>query len=151
MEIRADDLSDPAVHRLLEEHLADMRAISLPESKHALDLAGLRQPDVAFFTVWGEGALLGCGALKELDPTHGEIKSMRTAAAARGRGVATLMVERLLSLARARGYTRVSLETGAHPFFSPAHRLYHRHGFRDGPPFAGYREDPNSRFMCIFL
>lgn len=147
MEIRLDDLQGPEIRALLEEHLANMRRISPPESVHALDLDGLRRPEIAFWTVWEAGELLGCGALKQLDARHGEVKSMRTATAARRRGVARAVLAHVVAEARRRGYTRLSLETGAQPEFEPARRLYGQAGFRYCPPFDGYHEDPNSVFM----
>jgi putative acetyltransferase len=151
MTIRVDDLRGNEIVALLEEHLADMRAISPPESKHALDLDGLRKPEVTFWTVWDARSLAGCGALKQLDPQHGEIKSMRTAAAYRGQGAASLMLAQIIDEARRRGYRRLSLETGSMKFFEPARRLYAKFGFGPCPPFAGYREDPNSCFFTKTL
>jgi putative acetyltransferase len=151
MELRRDDLSGSAVQELLREHLRDMHALSPPESVHALDLEALRRPEVTFWTAWQHGALLGCGALKELDARHGEIKSMRTATAHRRKGVAGALLAHLLAEALSRGYTRVSLETGSAPAFVPARELYHRHGFESCPPFAEYREDPNSVFLTLQL
>jgi len=145
--IRVDDLTHPAVHALLGEHLADMHATSPAESVHALDLAGLRDPAVTVWTAWDGDVVLGCAALKELDPAHGEVKSMRTTAAARGRGVATDLLRHLVDQARARGYRRLSLETGSQDFFAPARRLYTRHGFVACPPFADYTDDPNSTYL----
>ncbi len=151
LEIRVDDLRGDAVARLLAEHLAHMREITPEKSVHALDLERLRAPDVTFWTIWAGETLLGCGALRELDPTHGEIKSMRTAEAHRGRGVASRMVEHLLAEARRRGYARVSLETGAFDAFAPARALYARHGFAVCGPFGSYGPDPNSVFMTRAL
>ncbi|MEV6768539.1 GNAT family N-acetyltransferase [Nocardia sp. NPDC051030] len=147
MRIVVDDLSGTAVIGLLEAHLAEMVENSPEESVHALDLEGLRKPEVTFWSVWEGDELAGCGALKELDPTHGEIKSMRTVAAMQGRGVAALLVGRIIEQARERGYERLSLETGATDFFAPAVRLYARNGFTRCRPFADYIEDPYSIFM----
>lgn len=147
MEIKRDDLSGPEIRALLEEHLQNMRRISPPESVHALDLEGLRRPEITFWTVWSGGELLGCGALKELSPKHGEIKSMRTAAAHRRKGVARVMLEHIVEEAKRRGYERLSLETGSMAAFAPAHRLYESFGFTYCSPFGGYMEDPNSVFM----
>ena len=147
MRIELDDLTRPQIAALLDEHLQDMRRISPPESKHALDLAGLRKPDISFWTVWDGDALVGCGALKELDPAHGEIKSMRVAADRRGRGVGAAILTHIIDEAMRRSYTRLSLETGSMPFFEPAHRLYRRFGFEFCGPFGSYREDPYSVFM----
>ena len=151
MLIRLDDLQDPRIVAFLEEHLRDMRAVSPPESVHALDLDGLRQPGITFWTSWDGDLLVGCGALKELDSTHGEIKSMRTAAACRGRGVASAMMNCIISEGAARGYSRLSLETGSEDYFAPARALYARFGFAVCEPFADYRADPNSCFMTKAL
>ncbi len=147
MEFRLDDLTGAEVRTLLEEHLRNMRAISPPESVHALDLAGLRRPDVRFWTLWEAGELLGCGALRELAPDHAEVKAMRTGEKHRRKGVAKTMLGHLLAEAAARGYARVSLETGAQPAFEPARALYASFGFEPCGPFGDYVEDPNSCFM----
>ncbi len=147
MEIRVDDLSGIEIARLLEQHLQDMRATSPPESVHALDLEGLRSPEITFWTVWEGSLLAGCGALKELDANHGEIKSMRTAPEFRNQGVAGLMLGHLIAEARARNYNRLSLETGSMAFFEPARRLYRKFGFEPCGPFSTYIEDSNSVFM----
>lgn len=151
MLIRRDDLRGPEIEALLAEHLADMYAVSPPESVHALDLDGLRKPEISFWTAWDGDLLVGCGALKELDPTHGEIKSMRTAAAHRGRGVASAMMVHIVEEAETRGYHRLSLETGAEDFFSAARVLYAKFGFEAAEPFADYWADPNSYFMTKAL
>ncbi len=132
---------------LLAEHLAGVAAHSPPEGIHALDLDGLRAPSVTFWSAWDGAELVGCGALQELDATHGEVKSMRTAAAHLRRGVASALLEHLVAVARARGYARLSLETGVQPGFEPARTLYARHGFVRCGPFADYVEDGNSFFM----
>lgn len=150
-EIRVDDLRGPEIRRLLEEHLRHMHEISPPESVHALDLDKLRQPGITFWTAWSGGHLLGCGALKELDPTSGEVKSMRTAAAHRRTGVARAMLQHILAEARSRSYAKVSLETGSQPEFLPARRLYESFGFTCCAPFADYVEDPHSVFMTCRL
>jgi putative acetyltransferase len=151
MQIRLDDLTGPEIRALLEEHLRNMYELSPPESVHALDLAALRKPDVRFWTVWSGGALLGCGALKALTSSHGEIKSMRTAATHRRKGVARAMLEHIIAEAKRRRYERLSLETGSQPEFEPARRLYERFGFTYCPPFGDYREDPNSVFLTRTL
>ena len=151
MELTIDDLTRPQVHALLAAHLEAMRAGSPACSVHALPLDSLRAPAVTVWTAWEGGELLGIGALKEIEPAHGEVKSMRTADAALGRGVATAILGEILVAARARRYARVSLETGADAPFHPAHRLYERHGFVDCAPFAGYEPDPLSRFMTLEL
>ncbi len=131
----------------LEEHMAQMRRQSPPESVHALPIEGLRRPEVTFWSIWEDGELLGCGALKELDALHGEIKSMRTVARHLRKGVATAMLNHILEEARRRGYRCLSLETGVQPAFEPARRLYERTGFSSCGPFADYTDDPNSVFM----
>ncbi|BBF85002.1 histone acetyltransferase HPA2 [Aquitalea magnusonii] len=147
MQIIIDELSDPRVHALLQEHLAGMYANSPAASVHALDLTGLQAPDITFWTAWEGEVLLGCGALKQLEPAHGEIKSMRTAAAHLRKGVAQRMLAHILHTAQQRGYQRLSLETGSSAAFLPALALYESFGFSRCGPFAHYREDPFSIFM----
>lgn len=151
MDIRRDDLVSPVVHGLLEEHLRDMRAWSPPGSVHALDLDALRAPDMTFWTVWEGEALLGCGALREHSPEHGEIKSMRAASAHRGKGAGKAMLMHIIREAHGRGYVRLSLETGSAEPFAPSRMLYAGFGFRECPPFADYVEDPHSVFMTLAL
>ncbi|WP_374406224.1 GNAT family N-acetyltransferase [Hydrogenophaga sp.] len=153
-DIRIDRaLTHPQVIALLEEHLAGMRAASPPECVFALDLNGLRRPEITFLTAWLEGELVAMGALKELTPTtaieggHGELKSMRTSARHLRQGAAQAILTELLNLARQRGYARVSLETGSTPPFDAAIAMYRRFGFVECGPFADYREGPFSRFM----
>lgn len=147
MQIAIDDPTRGDVTALLAEHLADMRATSPAESVHALDVSGLVAPGMTFWTVRRDGALLGCGALKELTAEHGELKSMRTTPAARGAGVATAMVRHLVAEARWRAYRLLSLETGTQDFFAPARRLYLREGFVACGPFGDYALDPHSAFF----
>lgn len=147
MEIEIEEPSRPDVVALLTEHLADMYATSPLESVHALDLAALQEPDITFWTAREDGVLLGCGALREIDTTHLEIKSMRTTAAARGRGVAAAVLETMTQAAIIRGCERLSLETGVEDYFVAARRLYQRNGFVDCEPFGDYRPDRHSVFM----
>jgi len=147
MVIKIDDLTGPEIAALLAEHLQCMAGVSPAESRHALNLEELRKPDITFWSVWHESGLVGCGALKELDRQHGEIKSMRTATAHLRKGVASLLLEHIISEAKRRGYCKLSLETGSMQYFEPAHGLYGKFGFRTCPPFDGYVEDPNSVFM----
>jgi putative acetyltransferase len=151
MEIRIDDLNGPEILALLQEHLANMRQISPPESIHALPIEGLRKPEVTFWSAWENGELLGCGALKELDVQHGEIKSMRTSGRHRRKGVAWAILDYIIGEAKRRGYHRLSLETGSMAAFDPARQLYARAGFTFCGPFADYIEDPNSVFMTMEL
>ena len=140
-ELRVDDLRGEAIQVLLQEHLAMAAQNSPPGAVHALDLDGLRGPDVTFWTVYDGDQLAGCGALRELGPAHGELKSMRTATSHLRRGVATQLMEHLLATARQRGYRRLSLETGNNEAFAPARSLYRRFGFVPCPPFGDYVDD----------
>src|SRR4051794_14811269 len=128
-----------------------MYATSPAESVHALDPAALAGQGISFWTAREDSRLVGCAALKQLAPGEGEIKSMRTAAPARGRGVGSALLRHLLADARASGYRRLFLETGSQAFFAPARRLYERHGFAVCAPFAGYQPDPHSVFMTLQL
>ena len=150
-EIRGGGLDRPEVEALLREHLLDMHRNTPPESIHALDLEALRAPAISFWSMWDGGELMGCGALKELDPQHGEIKSMRTAATHLRQGVARRMLDHIVAEARRRRYLRLSLETGSMAAFAPAHKLYAEFGFRPCGPFADYIEDPHSVYMALEL
>ena len=162
LHIRLDDLSDPRIALFLEEHLQDMRATSPPESVHALDLSKLRDPSVHFWSAWLpaehgpldgtlDSTLVGTGAIKRLDAQHAELKSMRTAAAFRGQGIAKQVLLHILEQSRALGLQRLSLETGTQPFFAPAHQLYLAHGFEPCGPFGSYTLDPHSCFLTMAL
>lgn len=146
-----DDLSRPEVVALLGEHLASMRAQSPPGSVHALDLDRLRTPALSLWTAWEGDVLAGCGALQPLDPTHGEVKSMRTAGTHLRRGVAAALLTRILEEAVDRGYARLSLETGSGSGFEAARGLYERFGFEPCGPFGDYVEDPFSRYLTRVL
>lgn len=147
MEIRLDNLDSVEIANFLKEHIQEMKAVSPPESKHALDLERLRKPEITFWTVWDSDCIIGCGAIKELNVEHVEIKSMRTKDSYRGKGVASMLLQHILNEAKLRGYRRISLETGSLPFFEPARNLYTKYGFKNCAPFAKYKEDPNSVFM----
>lgn len=147
MDIRVDDLSGVEIARLVHVHLRHMALHSPPESVHALGLEALRKPEITFWSVWEDSELVGCGALKELDPDHGEIKSMRTAVSQLRKGVASRLMRHILEEANRRSYRRLSLETGSADAFAPARRLYTRFGFRECGPFAEYVEDSFSVFM----
>jgi len=151
MKIEIDDLSRPAIHALLREHLRSMHELGPPESVHALDIDGLRRPEITFWSAWDDNDLLGCGALLELDRRHGEVKSMRTPEARRRTGAGRALLMHIIEVARARGYERLSLETGSVAAFVPAHRLYESVGFTRTGPFGAYAEDPNSIFMTLLL
>jgi putative acetyltransferase len=151
MKIRVDDLRGPEIAELLATHVAFCRASSPPESTHVLDLDALRSPEIMFWSAWDGVNLLACAALKELDATHGEIKSMHTAARHRSRGVGLALLRHIVAEARSRGYRRLSLETGSMEAFAAARALYARFGFVVCPPFGEYRLDPNSVFMTLDL
>ncbi|MEM7250182.1 MAG: GNAT family N-acetyltransferase [Pseudomonadota bacterium] len=151
IQIQSGGLDEPVVQQLLREHLRSMGDHSPPESIHALDLSALQHPNVSFWSVWREGDLLGCGALKELDRVHGEIKSMRTVEAYLRQGVAAAILEHIIDEGRCRGYQRLSLETGSADAFQPAQRLYAKYGFDYCDPFADYVDDPYSVFMTRTL
>ena len=151
MKLEVDDLSRPAVHALLNEHLRSMYELSPPESVHALDLERLRAPEITFWTAWDGQVLVGCGALKELDRKHAEVKSMRTSNAHRRKGVARTILSHIIQVARSRSYERLSLETGSMEAFKPAQKLYESFGFTYCGPFGEYSEDPNSVFMTMRL
>jgi putative acetyltransferase len=151
MKIEIDDLSRPEIHALLNEHLRSMYELSPPESVHALELESLRKPDITFWSAWEGRLLLGCGAIKELDATHGEIKSMRTPDAVRRRGAGRALLAHIIAVAQSRGYVRLSLETGSMAAFLPAQRLYEDFGFSYCAPFGDYVDDPNSVYMTLRL
>lgn len=151
MQIKIDDLQHPAILALLNEHLENMYELSPPESVHALDLEELRSPEITLWTAWENDLLIGCGALKELDRKHGEIKSMRTPSAHRRRGVGRAILAHIIEVAKERNYKRLSLETGSEDAFKPAQKLYESFGFMFCGPFGDYKEDPNSVYMTLRL
>ena len=151
MDIRIDDLQGQAIQALLQEHLDDMHANSPPESVHALDIDALRHPDITFWTAWDGDDLMGCGALKQHSAEHAELKSMRTARAHLRKGVARAMLRHILAAAQARGFQRISLETGTPAPFVAAQKLYASEGFVECGPFASYVLDPYSLYMTKVL
>jgi putative acetyltransferase len=151
LRIETDDLSGPEIANLLTEHLRTLYEVTPLKSRHALNLQELRRPGITFWSVWLDRRLVGCGALKELDPEHGEIKSMRTAGAYLRKGVASALLTHLIKEAKRRGYRKLSLETGVMSYFQPAHHLYRKFGFAPCGPFGEYVEDPNSLFMSRAL
>jgi putative acetyltransferase len=152
MEIREGGLGDPQVEALLAFHRADAARLFPAENAHALPSDGLAKPGVTFFSAWDGPALLGVGALRALDDTHAEIKSMRTHPDQLRKGVARAMLDHLIAAARARGFQRLSLETGVMgDFFVPAVTLYQRAGFVDCAAFGDYPPSPYNRFMTLAL
>jgi putative acetyltransferase len=151
MKIRIGDTYDPRVIALLDYHYTTARAQTAPGSAHALDLSGLRAPDIAFWAGWDGETVVAVGALKTISASYGEVKSMHTLAAARRRGFAGCMLNHIVKQARVRGMARLSLETGSSDYFKPAVALYTAHGFVPCDPFEGYVEDPNSLFLTLEL
>jgi len=145
------DLNDPRIIDLLHYHVTTARAQTAPGSAHALDLKGLQSSGITFWAVWNGETLVAVGALKVLSDDHGEVKSMHTAQTARRKGVGSAMLQHIISFARSRGISRLSLETGSWNYFQPAVAFYQRHGFVECPPFADYVQDPNSIFMTLDL
>ncbi|HJS97294.1 MAG TPA: GNAT family N-acetyltransferase [Solirubrobacteraceae bacterium] len=150
-EIAIDDPRAPDVRQLLATHLTFAHAPTPPEDRHALDVDGLCDPAVTFFSFRRDGVLLAVGALQRLAPDHAEVKSMHTVAAARGQGIGRRMLEHLIAVAREAGCTRVSLETGSMVEFAPARALYASAGFEPCEPFGHYRASPNSTYMTLYL
>jgi putative acetyltransferase len=151
LRVVVDDLAGPEVAALLADHLASMHELTPEGSVHAFDLATLRTPDITFWSAWDGDDLAGCGAVKELDPQRGEVKSMRTAPAYLRRGVAAAVLAEIVATARDRGYDELLLETGTGPAFDAAHALYARFGFVPCGPFADYSDDPFSRYFRLML
>lgn len=149
IDIRPDDLTSQEMADLIAAHAQTMLAASPAESCHFLPIDGLRQPSISVWSMWEDGALIGCGALKQIEARQGEIKSMHTRAHLRGRGLGRLMLEHILSAAKDRSYTDIWLETGSMDAFVPARKLYESYGFRYSGPFGEYAEDPNSVFMHL--
>jgi len=151
MKIADGGLDDPRVQALLAHHFTTARSQTAPGSAHALDLSGLRSPDIQFWSAWDGDDVIAIGALKRLSDLHGEVKSMHTAEPHRRRGVGAAMLRHIIDRARHAGLSRLSLETGSWAYFDPARALYRRHGFVDCPPFGSYGPDPNSVFMTLEL
>jgi len=151
MVIKPGDFDDDRIKALLTRHLEGMHANSPPGHVFALDWSGLQTPDISFYALWEGDELLGFGALKELDATSGEIKSMRTADAHLREGVAARILDHIIAEARSRGYSRLSLETGSGPAFEPAVALYRRRGFTDGGAFGGYDKSAFNQFLHLDL
>lgn len=151
MEIRIDDLQGPEIALLLQEHHEDMLEHTPAESVHALDLTGLKAPEVTFWSAWIAGELAGCGAIKVIEVGHAELKSMRTSSTHLRQGVAQRLLTHILTAAKQQGITTISLETGTPDSFIPAQKLYRDFGFNECAPFADYREDPYSLYMTKTL
>ncbi len=151
MNIRPGGLDDPRVNDMIRIHVARAAAETAPGSNHALDVSGLKAPGVEFWTLWQDGEPVGMGALKRLDATDGEVKSMYVLPKTRGTGAGSLILGHIIAAAKGHGLTRLSLETGSWDYFAPAWALYRRFGFVECPPFADYVPDPNSLFFTVEL
>lgn len=151
MDIRRGDLKDQRIVALLKYHFDKCHEVTPPGSAHVFDISRLAAPEIDFWAAWDGETLLGIGAMKPLDDTHGEVKSMHTAETARRRGVGSALLTHIIETSRKRGLTRLSLETGSFGFFEPAVALYRAHGFTECPPFGSYREDPNSVFLTLAI
>ena len=151
MDIRLDDLSGEKIVALIQLHLNNMASISPPESCHALAIDSLKRPNIQVWSAWEDDDLMGCGALMQLDQTHGEIKSMRTAAQHLQKGVGAAILKHIIQIAREQGLKRLSLETGSQIEFIPARKMYEKFGFVECPPFGEYVLDPLSVFMTKML
>ena len=151
MTITGGGLDDPRVQALLAHHFTTARAETGRGSAHAMDLTGLKSPDIHFYSAWDGDCVIAIGALKQLSESHGEIKSMHTEQSYRRKGAGSAMLRHIIARARQMGLSRVSLETGSWPYFIPARELYQRHGFTECPPFGDYVPDPNSIFMTLKL
>ena len=151
LKIKLDDFTDKRTIELISTHLAGMAENSPSESIHALNVAGLKQNEITFYSAWENDEIMGCGALKELPSKHGEVKSMRTAEIHLKKGVARAILQHIIKEAKRRGYTKLSLETGSMEAFQPARKLYESFGFTYCEPFDKYTDDPNSLFMTLNL
>ena len=147
MDIRRGDLKDQRIIALLRYHFDKCHEVTPKCSAHVFSVEQLAAAEIDFWAAWDGETLLGVGAMKPLDDTHGEVKSMHTAETARRRGVGSAILTHIIAASRARGLTRLSLETGSFAFFAPAVALYKAHGFTECPPFGDYRLDPNSLFL----
>jgi putative acetyltransferase len=151
MKIKLNDLTHPQVKSLLHEHLKGMQENSPKDSVYALDVSELKAQDISFWVVWEDDNAIGCGALKELSPKSGEIKSMRTHTKHLRQGVAAQMLEHIIATAKTRGYSSLSLETGTGPAFEPAVKLYAKYGFKQGNVFSSYQSTPFNQFLHLNL
>ena len=151
LKIEIDDLSNPEVINFLNEHLQHMIQVTPPGYVHALDIEALRNPEITFWTVWEAELLLCCGALKKLNPEHAELKSMRTTPTHLGKGIASFLLDHILSKAKELNYQKIYLETGSYEVFQPARKLYEKFGFTYCEPFADYKESVNSVYMSVDL
>lgn len=151
MQIVRGNLADPRIVALLRHHFDMCHAVTPPGSAHVFDVSRLAAPELDFWAAWDGDTLLGVGAMKPLDARQGEVKSMHTSEAARRRGVGSALLRHIIETSRARGLTRLSLETGSFGYFEPAVALYKSHGFEECPPFGDYKPDPNSVFLTLAL
>jgi len=145
------NFENPEVHELLIKHFIELRSVSHEGSAHVLDIAGLKDPTIKFWSLWEENDLMGSGALKFLDEEHGEFKSIRVSDNFRGRGNGTIVINHLINEAKKLNIKRLSLETGAGNFFLTARKLFSRCGFEPCEPFSHYKKDINSIYMTMLI
>ena len=145
------NFDNPEVHKLLIKHFIELRSVSPEGSAHVLDIAGLKDPTIKFWSLWNENDLMGSGALKFLDKEHGEFKSIRVSDNFRGKGNGTKVINHLINEAKKLNIKRLSLETGAGDFFSAARKLFNNCGFKPCKPFSHYKNDINSVYMTMLI
>ena len=146
-----NNFDDPQVNELLTKHFIELRSVSPEGSSHVLDIPGLKDPSIKFWSLWENNELIGCGALKLFDPEHGEFKSIRVADQFRRQRFGEKIISHLIDRAKQLGIKRLSIETGAGEFFAPARKLFKSFEFKECPPFAHYKEDPNSCYYTLEL
>ena len=139
------------VNDLLVKHFKELKSVSPEGSAHVLDISGLKDPSIKFWSIWEENTLIGCGALKFLDENHGEFKSIRVVDDYRKKGYGFKIINHLIEEAKKLNVKKLSLETGSGDFFLPARKLFQKVGFEKCSPFAHYKEDTNSCYMSLDL
>ena len=146
-----NNFDDPQVNELLTKHFIELRSVSPEGSTHVLDIPGLKDPSIKFWSLWENNKLVGCGALKFLEKNHGEFKSIRVADEFKKRGAGERIINHLIEEAKKLKISKLSIETGAGEFFLPARKLFSKFGFKKCPPFAHYKDDPNSCYYTLNL
>ena len=145
------NFDNPEVNELLNKHFIELRSVSPAGSTHVLDIDGLKDPSIKFWSLWENNKLIGCGALKFLEKDHGEFKSIRVADEFRKKGIGERIINHLIEEAKKLEISKLSIETGAGEFFAPARKLFNKFGFKKSEPFAHYKVDPNSCYFTLDL
>ena len=145
------NFDNPEVNELLKKHFIELRSVSPVVSTHVLDIAGLKDQSIKFWSLWKNNEIIGCGALKFLEKNHGEFKSIRVTDKFRKAGFGEKIIDHLIEEAKKLEISKLSIETGAGEFFLPARKLFSKFGFKACPPFAHYKEDPNSCYYTLNL